>query len=353
MGNKKLFGSTSKGEEVYIYTLSNSKGMEADILDFGGIVVSLRVPDKDGKLRDVVLGYDSMEDYECNPYFFGAIVGRYANRIAEATFKIGNTTYYLDKNEGNNQLHGGKYGLHKVIWEADLVKEEEGEALILTHYSEEKPYSFPGNLSLKVKYTLTEDNQLRIEYTGESDKDTILNLTNHSYFNLSGHDSKGILSHELYINSKSFTPVNSELIPYGRIEEVKGTPMDFTTFKAVGKDIKSDYRQVAQGGGYDHNWVLDTKESLEEVAADLRDKNSGIGLRVYTTKPGIQIYTTNSIDEHTLGKEGVNYHSYQGICLETQHFPNSVNEESFPTPVIKAGEKYLHTTIFEFYSLYK
>ncbi len=349
--NKRLFGRLTTGEEVYIYTLSNSRGMEVDILDFGGILVSIRIPDKDGRIRDVVLGYDTLEEYEDNPGFFGAIVGRHANRIAGASFSLGDTTYYLDKNEGNNQLHGGKYGLHKVLWEAELLKEEEGEALLLTHYSEEKPNSFPGNVSLTVKYILTEDNKLRIEYLGESDKDTILNLTNHSYFNLSGHDSGDILSHELYINSKSFTPVNSEMIPYGRIEGVKGTPMDFTTFKPIGKDIKSDYRQVAEASGYDHNWVLDTKGSLEEISADLRDKNSGIGLRVYTTKPGIQIYTTNSINEPTLGKGEVNYHSYQGICLETQYFPNSINEENFPSPILKAGDKYIHTTIFQFYNI--
>ncbi|WP_426350026.1 aldose epimerase family protein [Alloiococcus sp. CFN-8] len=349
--NKRLFGKISTGEEVYIYTLSNSKGMEVDILDFGGIVVSIRVPDKVGKIRDVVLGYDSMEEYEDNPGFFGAIVGRHANRIAGASFILGDTTYYLDKNEGNNQLHGGKYGLHKVRWEANLVNEEGEEALLLNYYSEEKANSFPGNISLKVKYILTEDNKLRIEYMGESDKDTILNLTNHSYFNLSGHDSGDVLSHELYINSKSFTPVNAELIPYGRIEGVKGTPMDFTTLKPIGKDIKSDYGQVAAVSGYDHNWVLDTKGRLDEIAADLRDENSGIGMRVYTTKPGIQIYTTNTMKEPTFGKGRVNYHSYQGICLETQYYPNAINEESFPSPILKAGDKYLHTTIFEFYSL--
>jgi aldose 1-epimerase len=343
---KKIFGKTLEGNEAYIYTLTNSNGMSADITNFGGIILSLKVPDKEGKLDDVVLNYDKLERFFKRGPYFGAIIGRYANRIENASFELNGVKYELYKNDGENTLHGGLKGFDKVLWEAKPI--EERNALELTYLSVDGEEGFPGNLSVKVTYTLTEDNSVKIDYNAVSDKDTVINLTNHSYFNLSGHASGNILKHKVMINADSFTPNDEYSIPTGEIKSVKGTPMDFTEFKEVGRDIKEEYDQLVYGHGYDHNWVLNVSGEKPEKAAEVIDERSGMVLEVYTTQPGVQFYSGNFLDGSERGKDNVVYKRRSGFCLETQNFPNSINIKHFPSPMLKAGEEYKHITIYKF-----
>ncbi|HHV98372.1 MAG TPA: galactose mutarotase [Clostridiaceae bacterium] len=347
--SSKLFGTTHEGKEVYIYELSNSKGMTAEIINYGGIVVSLNVPDRNGKIDDVVLGYDKLEDYENknNPYF-GAIIGRHANRIEDSVFEINGKEYRLNANEGENHLHGGLKGFDKVVWNAEIIKNSDGECLQLSYTSPDGEENYPGNLDTKVTYTLTNDNALRIDYYAVSDKDTVVNLTNHSYFNLSGHGKGDITEHKVMINADKFTAINEECLPTGEIREVKGTPMDFTALTAIKPGLSSGYEQIIFGKGYDHNFVLNVSGKDIEKAAEVFDEKSGRLMEVYTTKPGIQFYTGNFLSDDCIGKGGTRYGMRSGLCLETQYFPNAMKHKHFPSPVLRAGQEYRHTTIYKF-----
>lgn len=346
--SKKLFGFTPKGDQVDIYTLSNSQGSTAEIMSYGGVLVSLRVPDREGKLADVVLGFDSLEGYlGVNPYL-GAIVGRFANRIENAKFELNGVEYKVAKNDGNNHLHGGIVGFDKVIWGAKIVEKDGQNSLELTYTSKDGEEGYPGNLNVKVTYTLTDDNALTIDYFAVTDKDTVINLTNHSYFNLSGQGSGNILKHKLMINADTFTEANKESIPTGKIISVKGTPMDFTELTVIGEGIDADYDQIAYAGGYDHNWVLNVSGKSPEKAAEVYDENSGRVMEVYTTKPGIQFYTANYLESSIVGKGNKPYEKRGALCLETQYFPNSIKHKNFPSPILRAGDEYKHTTIYKF-----
>jgi aldose 1-epimerase len=342
---RNFFGNLADGTEIHIFTLSNSKGTEVKIINYGGIVVSIVVPDRNGRFDDVVLGYDKLEGYLKNSAYFGAIIGRHANRIENAGFEINGAAYNVTKNEGENQLHGGLIGFDKVVWQAEIVTKEQDESLQLSYISKDGEEGYPGNLDVKVTYTLTNDNALKIDYYGISDKDTVVNLTNHSYFNLSGHKSGNILKHEVMINSDKFTVNDRYSIPTGEIRDVKGTPMDFTKLTTVEEGIFTDYEQLVFGNGYDHNWVLNL---TREKAAEVFDPASGRVMEVYTTKPGIQFYTGNYVDESEYCKEGAKYNKNSALCLETQYFPNALKHKHFPSPILKAGEEYNHTTIYKF-----
>jgi len=340
---KKLFDRTPDGKEVYLFTIGNKNGLTAEIINYGGIVVSLYVPDKNGKADDVVLGCDSLEDYSDSPYF-GAVIGRYANRIENAVFELNGKEYRLAKNDGNNHLHGGIKGFDKVVWD---VLEHSDNTLKLHYLSPDGEEGYPGNLDITVTYTITDDNELSIDYKAKSDADTIVNLTNHSYFNLSGHDSGNILNHQLKINAEKFTVSNEELIPTGEIAGVEGTPLDFRNLRPIGDGIQADNIHIKYGNGYDHNFVLNVSGKEPEFAAEVFDPASGRRMKVYTTKPGIQLYTGNYISD-IKGKGGIRYGKNGGLCLETQFFPNSVKHKHFPSPVLKAGELYHHITIYKF-----
>lgn len=345
---KRFFGKTADGTSVDVFTLKNSKGMSAEITNFGGIIVSLFIPDKEGKIDDVVLGYDNLESYEKKGPFFGAIIGRYANRIGGSRFELNGVEYKLSKNEGENQLHGGIKGFDKKVWNAKITNKDGAEALELSLRSADGEEGYPGNLDVKAIYTLTEDNELVIDYHAVSDKDTVVNLTNHSYFNLSGHASGNILHNKLMIKADKFTPTDKYSIPTGEIAEVKGTPMDFTSMKPVGQDIDADFEQIKFTKGYDHNFALNTNGNLKEKACEVVDEKSGRIMEVYTTKPGVQLYTANFLTGEDIGKGGVPYYKNAALCLETQYYPDSVNQKHFPSPVLRAGEEYKHTTIYKF-----
>lgn len=345
---RSFYGKTQEGKDVDIFEIRNNNGVRAKISNYGGIIVSLMVPDINGKFEDVVLGYDKLEGYINGRCFFGAIIGRHANRIEDASFEINGVVYNLTKNEGKNQLHGGIIGFDKVVWQAEIVKKGEDECLQLSYVSKDGEEGYPGNLNVKVTYTLTNDNELKIDYHAISDKDTVVNLTNHSYFNLSGHDAGDILKHQVMINSDKFTVNDKESLPTGEIRDVKGSPMDFTTLRAVESGSSTKCEQLAFGHGYDHNWVLKVSGEKPEKAAEVFDPSSGRIMEVYTTKPGVQFYTGNYVDEYEHCKEGVKYGKNAGLCLETQYFPNALKHKHFPSPIVRAGEEYNHTTIYKF-----
>jgi len=340
---KASFGQTPDGTPVDIYTLADGK-LEARIMTYGGIVVSLRVPDRKGKMDDVVLGYDSLDKYVANnsPHF-GALIGRYGNRIAGGKFTLDGKTYLLPKNDGDNTLHGGPHGFDTVVWKGKAIQ----NGVELTYVSPDGDEGFPGTLTTVVRYTL-EESGLRIEYSATTDRDTVVNLTNHSYFNLAGQGSGDILKHQLQINSSRFTPVDSRLIPTGELRPVAKTPFDFRTPHAIGERINADDEQIRYGRGYDHNWVLDSGGSKLAEAAEAYDPSSGRTLKVLTTQPGLQFYSGNFLDGSITGKGGRVYGKRYAFCLETQHFPDSPNHQNFPSTELKPGEKYHSMTIFEF-----
>ena len=344
---KNSFGTLPNGTKVDIFTLTNSKKVSVDITNFGGIIVAINVPDKNGSFSDVTLGYRNLEQYLENPGYLGALIGRHANRLEDAKFELNGQVYELVKNDGKNHLHGGTIGFHNVAWKAEIITENGNEKLSLTHTSPDGEENYPGNLDVKVEYSLTEDNELIIDYKAVSDKDTVINLTNHAYFNLSGHASGDVLKHQLYINAENFTPINNEGIPTGEIQKVSGTVMDFTSLKSVAEDINSSHEQIINGKGYDHNWVLNTKGNLKNVACELYEPQSGRLMQVFTTKPGVQFYSGNFLG-NLKGKENAVYSRRTGLCLETQFFPNAMKHKHFPSPVLKAGEQYHHTTIYKF-----
>jgi len=345
---KKDFGKTSEGTPVDLYVLTNDKGMTGKITNHGGIVTELHVPDRDGKLADVVLGFDNLDDYLKGHPFFGCLVGRVTNRIARGRFTLDGKEYKLATNNGPNTLHGGLKGFDKVVWKAESFKDEKGVGVRLKYISKDGEEGFPGTLSTTVTYTLTDDNALRIDYKATTDKATPVNLTNHSYFNLAGHGAGTILDHDLMIAADKYTPVDETLIPTGKIEPVRGTPLDFTATTRIGKRIE----QV--GGnptGYDHNYVLRQGEGKGPwLAARVTEPKSGRILEVHTTEPGVQLYTGNFLDGKVKGKGGAVYKKHAGLCLETQHFPDAVNHKNFPSIILEPGKTYTQTTVYRFWA---
>jgi aldose 1-epimerase len=342
---QEAFGKTPDGTAVYLYTLRNTQGTEVKIANYGGIVVSISVPDKDGKIGDVVLGFDRLEDYLKGHPYFGAIVGRYGNRIAKGRFALGGKTYSLVTNNNENHLHGGLKGFDKVVWKAEPFTSVEGAGLKLHYLSKDGEEGYPGNLKVAVIYTLTHRNELRIEYAASTDKPTVVNLTNHSYFNLAGTGT--ILDHELVIDAAKFVPVGKGLIPTGQLQSVKGTPMDFTISEKIGARIDQDFEQLKTGGGYDHCYVLNNP-GTRNLAAKAFCASSGRLLELFTTEPAVQLYTGNFLDGTLEGKGGQIYARRSGFCLETEHYPDSPNQPAFPSVVLNPGQKYSTTTIYRF-----
>jgi len=353
---KQDFGTTADGEAVELYTLTNSNGLKAKIMTYGGILVSLEAPDRNGKLADVVLGYETLDGYVRNNPYFGAIVGRYANRIANGEFTLDGTKYSLAKNNGENHLHGGIKGFDKVVWTAEPFKEEDAAGLKLTYLSKDGEEGYPGNLACTVTYTLTNDNGLKISFDAQTDKATVVNLSHHSYFNLAGQGDGNILGHRLMINADRFTPVDAGLIPTGELRSVKGTPMDFTQPFAIGARIDEDDEQLKYGGGYDHNWVLNKtpaasllrSKTAGALAVRVYEPTSGRVMEVYTTEPGVQFYAGNFLDGSITGKDNKIYKHRYGFCLEPQHFPDSPNKPNFPSVVLRPGQRYTHITVYKF-----
>ncbi len=331
-----------------LFSLSNKLGTNVNITDLGGTVVSIITKDRDGNPADIALGYDSLADYEQNAAYFGSLIGRYANRIGNARFTLDDVEYVLAKNNGENHLHGGIKGFNRVLWEAEELNGDGFSGLKLTYHSQDGEENYPGNLDVTVIYTLNEKNELRIDYTAETDKPTVLNLTNHSYFNLKGAGKGDILDHELTINSDRITPVDVSLIPTGEYLDVSDTPFDFRSPAVIGDRIESGHEQIVLGCGYDHNWVLDNPDSELILAARVYEDSTGRTLEVETTQPGMQFYTGNFMDGTAVGKEGITYKKRWGFCLETQHYPDSPNKPTFPTTVLRPGETISETTVYRF-----
>ena len=329
-----------------MYTLTNSHGMEVRCMNYGAIIVSIRVPDRKGQLGDVVLGHETAEGYIPNPPFLGAVVGRYANRIANGKFMLDGKTYSLPQNDGPNTLHGGLKGFDKVTWEGEPLKGK--NAVAFTYLSKDGEEGFPGNLKVKVTYTLSDSNELAIDYEATTDKATLINLSQHSYFNLAGEGNGDILNHEVMINADRFTPVDKNLIPTGELRPVRGTPFDFTTPTKAGARIDDNYEQLTLGHGYDHNWVLNRKGEGLTLAARVYESTSGRVLEVLTDQPGVQFYTGNFLDGSVTGKQGHVYKRRFGLCLETQHYPDSPNHPDFPSTILKPGETFRSKTVFKF-----
>ncbi len=344
----EVFGRGPGGTQVEIFTLTNKNGMEVMITNYGGIVVSLKVPDRNGRLDDVVLGYDSIDDYTKNNPYFGCIVGRYGNRIGGGKFTLQGKEYKLATNNGPNHLHGGEQGFDKVTWKATPKETFEGPALALHYISPDGEEGYPGRLDCTVVYTVTHENELRIEYVAATDQDTIVNLTHHSYFNLAGAGSGDILDHVVTIYADHFTPVDEGLIPTGEIHPVRGTPFDFTQPIKIGARINQSNQQLKYGQGYDHNWVLRNQGGSLSPAAKVVEETTGRVMEVYTTEPGMQFYTGNFLDGSHIGKGGKPYKRRYGFCMETQHYPDSPNRPNFPSVVLKAGERYETRTVYKF-----
>ncbi|UCC71995.1 MAG: galactose mutarotase [Gemmatimonadota bacterium] len=342
------FGRTADGKDVGLYTLANANGVVVKITNYGGILTHLFVPDREGNLADVVLGYDSLDDYLRDSPYFGAIVGRYGNRIARGRFVLDGVEYTLAANNGANHLHGGLKGFDKVVWTAEPFATDDAAGLRLTYVSADGEEGYPGQLSVTVTYALTNDNELRIDYRAETDKPTVVNLTHHSYFNLAGHDSGDILEHELALAASRFTPVDPGLIPTGELRSTVSTPMDFGKATAIGARIDEADEQLRFGGGYDHNFVLDEYDGSLRIAAQVYEPTSGRVMEIYTTEPGIQFYSGNFLDGSNVGKGGAPYDHRAGFCLETQHFPDSPNKPQFPSTVLRPGERFESTTVYRF-----
>jgi aldose 1-epimerase len=346
---KDAFGTTADGAAVDLYTLTNASGMEVRAMTYGGIIVSLRVPDRTGALGDVVLGYDTLDGYlKASPYF-GAIIGRYGNRIARGRFKLDGKEYKLATNNGPNALHGGAKGFDKVVWKAESFQDQRGVGVVFTNTSADGEEGYPGKLDAKVTYTLADDNSLGFEYQAVTDKPTPVNLTQHSYFNLAGAASGDILGQELMMKASRFTPVDKTLIPTGELKSVEATPFDFRTPTAIGARIEAKDQQIEFGPGYDHNWVLDREpgDGLQ-LAARVHDPASGRVMEIKTTEPGLQFYSGNFLDGTITGKDQHVYTRHAGMCLETQHYPDSPNEPKFPSTILKPGEEYRSHTVYTF-----
>jgi aldose 1-epimerase len=369
--SQEPFGQLPSGTPVTLFTLSNASGMEVRAMNYGGIILSLKVPDRDGVLGDIALGYDDLEGYLEETPYFGAIIGRYGNRIAKGRFELDGTEYTLAVNDGENHLHGGLVGFDKVVWDAEGFRSDEGVGILFSRTSPHGEEGYPGNLSVEVRYTLTEENTLIFDYRATTDAPTPVNLTQHTYFNLAGHDSGDVLGHRITINAHHFTPVDQGLIPTGELAPVAGTPFDFLSLQEIGSRIHQDDPQVALGGGYDHNfvlgqsgegplvrvdqegrtgWVAEVPEGLESLtpAARVVEPTSGRIMELFTSEPGLQFYSGNFLDGTITGKDGAVYHHRNGFCMETQHFPDSPNQSGFPSTILRPGEEYRSRTAYLF-----
>ena len=345
---KAPFGKTSDGKDVQLYTLTNKNGLEASISTYGGTLVSLKVPDRNGKLGNIVLGFKSVDNYVKGVPFFGATIGRYGNRIANGEFSLDGKTYRLARNDGPNNLHGGVKGFDKVLWQAAPAEDKDGPVLKLKYVAADGEEGYPGALTVHVTYQLHNNNSLSITYEATTTKPTPVNLTNHSYFNLTGNSENTILDHELVLNASHFTPINKVMIPTGEIKDVTGTPFDFRKATKIGARINADNEQLRFAGGYDHNWVLDKSKPGEmTTAAILSEKTTGRVVKIRTTEPGVQFYSGNFLNGKPAGA-GTVYKHRTGLCLETQHFPNSPNQKSFPSTILRPGQTYKTQTVFFF-----
>ncbi|WP_026714532.1 aldose epimerase family protein [Flavobacterium daejeonense] len=345
---KSEYGTTAKGEKIESYKLKNQKGMEVDIMTYGGIITSLKVPNKAGVSEDVVLGFNNFEQYTKDNPFFGALIGRYGNRIGKAKFSLDGVEYKLAVNDGPNSLHGGPMGFHKVIWTAVEAKGGADGVLKLKYVSKDMEEGFPGNLTVFVTYTLKSDNTLEVAYEATTDKKTVVNLTQHSYFNLSGDFTRTILDNIVTIDADKLVPVDETLIPTGKLDDVANTPFDFRTPKAIGKDIEVANEQLKRGKGYDHCWVLNNQDKGFRFAASVYEPVSGRVMEVFTDEPGIQLYTGNFLDGTLPTRDGKTYAHRTGLCLETEHYPDSPNQKDFPSTVLNPGETYKTKTAFKF-----
>jgi len=344
---KSSYGVLPDGTAVDLYTLTNGSGMQVSAITYGGIITSLKVPDRKGVLADVVLGFDTMEQYAKNPPYFGAVIGRYANRIGKAQFTLDGKTYKLAANNNGNTLHGGLKGFDKQVWQAESFENTNGVGVALSRTSPDGEEGFPGNLAVRVTYTLTNANELSIEYFATTDKPTVVNLTHHDYFNLAGEGSGDVLGHRLQIKASRYTPVNSTLIPTGHIADVSGTPLDFRDSIPIGRHIRKGDPLITLASGYDHNFVLDHPAQELSFAARVEERNTGRVMEVRTTEPGLQLYTANYLDGFK-GKADHAYNQYGAFCLETQHFPDSPNKPEFPTTTLLPGQEYRSQTVYAF-----
>ena len=345
---KESFGKTAEGENVDLYTLTNVHGVEAKITNYGGIVVSMKVPDRSGIMDDVMLGFNDLDSYLKGHPYFGAIIGRYGNRIAKGRFTLNGVEYKLAVNNGENHLHGGIKAFDKVVWTGRERKTKAGPAVVLTYLSKDGEEGYPGNLSVTVVYTLTNNNELKMDYSATTDKDTVVNLTNHAYFNLAGEGNGDILTHRVMINGTRFVPTDAGSIPTGELRRVTGTPFDFLKLTAIGARINNDEEQLKLGNGYDHTWVIRGRPGTMRLAAQAYEPTTGRWLDVFTTEPGMQFYTGNFLDGTLTGKAGKLYPRRSGFCFETQHYPDSPNHPAFPTTTLKKGATYKSTTIYRF-----
>jgi aldose 1-epimerase len=346
--NKAVFGKTPEGENVDVYTLTNTEGMEVRTITFGGIITSIRVPDKTGKLGDVALGFNSLEPYLKNPPYLGAIIGRYGNRIARGSFTLDGKTYTLATNNRPNHLHGGNKGFDKVVWKAESFKSPDSVGIIFTHTSPDGDEGYPGKLSMRVTYTLNNKNEIAFDYEATTDKATPVNLTQHSYFNLAGEGNGDILGHVMTIHASKMTPVDQSLIPTGELAAVENTPFDFRNGFSIGTRINSTDTQMRYGNGYDHNYVIDRNGNGLAPAAHVEEPTTGRVLEISTTEPGMQFYTGNFLDGTLIGKAGKPYARRNGFALETQHYPDSPNKPMFPNTILKPGDTYRSKTVYAF-----
>lgn len=342
------FGKTKDGLVVNQYTLKNRNGVEMNVITYGGRITSLKVPNKSGEFENVILGFDNLEAYEADNPFFGALIGRYGNRIANGKFNLNGEEYALATNDGSNHLHGGVDGYDRVVWEAEPIEGSEDSTLKLTYLSKDGEEGYPGNLNVTVVYTLTNDNAVEVTYEATTDKSTVVNLTQHAYFNLTGDFSKDILNHDVVIDADTYLPVDETLIPTGEIRKVEGTPFDFTSPKKIGKEINADNEQLKRGKGYDHCWVLNGKKGNMRFVASAFDEDSGRFMEILSTEPAIQFYTGNFLDGTLPMPNKGTYNHRTGFCLETQHYPDSPNQEKFPSTVLNPGETYKTKTTFKF-----
>ncbi len=343
------FGTTPLGEPVDSYTLTNDHGVEVTILSFGGIIQSLKVPNRMGVSEDVVLGFDNLNDYvHSNSPYFGAIIGRCGNRIANGKFVLDGVTYHLVKNNSENHLHGGKVGFNAVVWSVEDVSTEESPRVKLSYLSKDGEEGYPGNLNVEVMYALTDDNAIEITYRAITDKTTVINLTHHSYFNFNLASGTDILNHQVQLSASQFVPVNDAIIPTGELQDVKDSPFDFLQSKTIGVDIGGSHPQLIRGNGFDHCWVVDAYDATLKKIASVYDPISGRKMEVLSTEPGVQLYSGNFLNGMLVGKNGQKYHQRMGLCLETQHFPDSPNQDQFPSVVLNVGDEYTSKTVYKF-----
>lgn len=344
---KEDFSHSQNNENIYLYTLRNKNNMSIKVSNFGASLVSVTVMDKDKNFVDVVLGYNAVDGYKDNDAYIGSTIGRNSNRVSKAQFKIGDTMYQLDRNEQDNNLHSGFNGYHQRLWKT-TVENREDSKITFNLFSKHLDQGFPGNLNVSVTYTLTDDNKIKIDYKALSDQDTVFNMTNHSYFNLNGHNQEDILNHLLWINADFYTLINNESLPTGSIEKVDKTPFDFRVTKSIGKDIFSDFKQINIAKGYDHNFVLNNKKDLSKKIVSVISPKTNIKLDVYTTMPGVQIYSGNFLSGNKFNKDNAIYKKYRGLAIETQHFPDAINQSNFESPIIKANKTFKSSTIYKF-----